>query len=155
MSAITARRLAAGFAAGFLSVLVFSMGAIALAQAAGAAVPFPAWSMAPTQPLGVPQTVSLAFFGGLWGVGYAAVEPWLTARLGWLPGGLLYGTILPLLGVWFIVFPLKGIPVSAGFTPHGLLQGVLLHAAFGLGLALFFRLIRRRGGRPARADSHG
>ncbi|WP_340118681.1 hypothetical protein [Pelagibius sp. 7325] len=139
-------RLAAGFAAGFVSVLIYSSGVLALYQAAGAPVPFAAWSMAAVPPFGVPQTLSAAFFGGLWGVLYAAVEPWLTARLGWLAGGALYG-VVPLLALWFFVFPLKGIPVGAGFTAYGLQQGIVLHVAFGLGLALFFRIARRFTGR--------
>ena len=150
MSSKTAKRLAVGFVAGFISVFVFSSGAIALYQVAGAPVPFAAWSLAPVPPFGVPQTVSAAFFGGLWGIGYAVVERWLTARLGWLAGGTVYGA-LPLLALWFLVFPLKGIPVGAGFTAFGLQQGIVLHAAFGLGLAIFFRIFlhfigRSRGG---------
>jgi hypothetical protein len=146
MSSLTPKRLLIGFVAGFLAVLVFSNGGIALYQAFGLAVPFPAWSLAPTAPFGVPQTLSAAFFGGLWGVAYAAVEPWLTRRLGWLAGGTLYGAA-PLLALWFIVFPLKGIPVGGGFTAYGLQLGLVLHAAFGLGLAIFFRAARRLTGR--------
>src|SRR3546814_11605842 len=93
----TANRLAAGFVTGFFSVMVFSSGTIALYQLAGAPVPFAPWSMAPVSPFGVPQTLSAAFFGGLWGIAYAAAEPWLAARLGWLAGGLAFG-ILPQLG---------------------------------------------------------
>jgi len=137
-------RLAAGFAAGFLSVLVFSSGTIALYHA-GTPVPFSPWSMAPVPPFGVPQTLSAAFFGGLWGVAYAAVEPWLPARLGWLAGGLVF-SVLPLLVLWFVAFPLKGIPVGGGFTAFGMQQGIVLHAVFGLGLAIFFRIIRRLSG---------
>src|SRR3546814_967422 len=97
--------------------------------------------MAPVSPFGVPQTLSAAFFGGLWGIAYAAAEPWLAARLGWLAGGLAFG-ILPLVVLWFVVFPLKGIPVGGGFTAFGLQQGVVLHVAFGLGLAIFFQIAR-------------
>src|SRR3546814_4577296 len=97
--------------------------------------------MAPVSPFGVPQTLSAAFFGGLWGIAYAAAEPWLAARLGWHAGGLAFG-ILPLVVLWFVVFPLKGIPVGGGFTAFGLQQGVVLHVAFGLGLANFFPIHR-------------
>src|SRR3546814_15594975 len=82
--------------------------------------------MAPVSPFGVPQTLSAAFFGGLWGIAYAAAEPWLAARLGWLAGGLAFG-ILPLVVLWFVVFPLKGIPVGGGFTAFGFQHGVVLH----------------------------
>src|SRR3546814_602790 len=124
--------------------MVFSSGTIALYQLAGAPVPFAPWSMAPVSPFGVPQTLSAAFFGGLWGMVYAAIEPRVTARLGWLGGGLTFG-LLPLLVLWFVVFPLKGIPLGGGFTAFGLQQGVVLHVAFGLGLAIFFRIARYLG----------
>lgn len=137
----TPLRLTTGFVAGFLSVLVFSSGTIALYHAAGAPVPFAPWSMAPVPPFGVPQTLSAAFFGGLWGIAYAAAEPSLTARLGWLAGGTVF-SVLPLLLLWFVVFPLKGMPVAGGFTAFGLQQGVVLHVVFGLGLAIFFRIAR-------------
>ena len=132
--------LAMGFAAGFLSVLVFSNGGIALYHAIG--TPFEPWSMAPVPPFGVPQTLSPAFFGSLWGIAYAAVETWLTARLGWLAGGVVVFGLLPLLVLWFLVFPLKGIPVGGGFSAYGMQLGIVLHAAFGLGLAVFFRIGR-------------
>jgi hypothetical protein len=151
---LTPKRIAAGFVAGFLSVLVFSSVGNALYQAAGAPVPFAPWSLAPVPPFGVPQTLSAAFFGGLWGIAYAAVEPWLTARLGWLVGGLVFG-LLPMLVLWFVVFPLKGIPVGGGFSAYGVQQGIVLHVAFGLGLALFWRLGQhfsgQRGGKGPRA----
>jgi hypothetical protein len=101
--------------------------------------------MAPVPPFGVPQTLSAAFFGGLWGIVYAAIEPWLTARLGWLAGGLVFG-LLPMLVLWFVVFPLKGIPLGGGFTAFGVQLGIVLHLAFGLGLALFWRLGQRLSG---------
>lgn len=145
MSTKTPLRLAAGFVAGFLSVLVFSSGTIALYHAAGAPVPFAPWSMAPVPPFGVPQTLSAAFFGGLWGIAYAAAEPWLTARLGWLAGGVVVFGLLPLLVLWFVVFPLKGIPVGGGFTAYGVQLGIVLHAVFGLGLAIFYRIAGRLG----------
>ena len=53
---------------------------------------------------------------------------------------------LPLLALWFLVLPLKGFPAGGGFSAYGVQQGVVLHAAFGLGLALFFRLFARLGG---------
>jgi hypothetical protein len=133
-----ATQLVIGFVAGFVSVWIFSSGGIAVLAAARSAVPFPAWSMAPTQPFGVPQTVSGAFWGGLWGVLYALLEPWLTSQLGWWVGGLAFG-MLPLLALWFVALPLKGLPVGGGFATVP--QDVLLHAVFGLGTAIVFRLV--------------
>lgn len=144
---MTLPRFVVGFVAGFLSVLTVQMGTTAIFHAAGAAVPFPPWSMAPVPPLGVPQSLSAAFWGGLWGIAYALLEPKLTARLGWLAGGVVFGAVLPLLVLWFVVLPLKGIPVGGGFALSGVLMGIVLHAAFGLGAAIFLRLGLYLGGR--------
>jgi hypothetical protein len=154
-AAAMSTRLAVGFAAGFLSVLIFQMGTIAILQAAGAAVPIVPWSMAPVPPFGVPQSLSAAFWGGLWGVVYALLEPKLTAWLGWLAGGVVFGAILPLLVLWFIVLPLKGLPVGGGFALPGVLRGILFHAAFGLGVALLFRLGLYLGGRRGSVSPGG
>src|SRR5262245_7160660 len=137
MSNAMPARLATGFVAGLISVWTFSMGTFVALQAAGVPLPFPPWSMMPVPPLGVPQTVSAAFFGGLWGVLYAALEPRLTAPFGWWLGGLVYG-LLPMLVLWFVVLPLKGAPVGGGFMPVGVLLGVAAHVMWGLGTALFF-----------------
>src|SRR3546814_13523381 len=91
--AAVSMRLGIGFVAGFFSVLIFQMAAIAILQAAGVAFPFAAWSLEPVPPLAVPRSLSAAFWGGLWGVVYALLEPKLTARLGWLGGGLAFGAL--------------------------------------------------------------
>jgi len=135
---MTPTRLMVGFVTGFLSVLIFQSGLIAILHAAGA-VSFAPWGMAPVPPFGVPRSLSAAFWGGLWGVAYALLEPRLTARLGWWPGGLAFGAVLPVLVLWFVVMPLKGLPVGGGFAPSGVLVGIVLHAVFGLGTAIIFR----------------
>src|SRR5689334_18497399 len=109
-------RLMVGFVAGFLAVLTFQSGLVALLHAAGA-VPFAPWSVAPVPPFGVPRSLSAAFWGGLWGAAYALLEPRLTARLGWWAGGLVFGAVLPVLVLWLVVLPLKGQPVGGGFAP--------------------------------------
>ena len=136
----TPTRLIVGFIAGSLSVLIFSSGLIAIFYAAGAAVPLAPWSMAPVPPFGVPQSFSAAFWGGLWGVAYAFLEPRLTARLGWWSGGLVFGAVLPVLVLWFVVMPLKGLAIGGGFALSRVLLEIVLHAVFGLGTAIMFRL---------------
>src|SRR5690348_11547240 len=146
---MTPTRLVVGFVAGFVSVLTFQSGLIAILHAAGA-LPFAPWRMTPVPPLGVPQSLSAAFWGGLWGVAYALLEPRLSARLGWWPGGLVFGAVLPVLVLWFVVLPLKGQPVGGGFaSPSRVLLTVVIHAAFGLGTAVIFRLGLRLAGRRA------
>jgi len=55
------------FLAGFLSTLVFHQGVIALFWLAGV-IPAAPWDMTPAPPFGVPKVISLAFWGGVWGV---------------------------------------------------------------------------------------
>src|SRR5437763_16009307 len=62
------------FAAGCISVLLFQMGALAILHALsvpGAGAPFPYGA---TKPLSVPQIWSFAFWGGIWGIVFGAIE---------------------------------------------------------------------------------
>src|SRR3954451_8680744 len=113
---MTPTRLVVGFVAGFLSVLTFQSGLIAILHALGA-IPLAPWRMTPVPPFGVPQSLSAAFWGGLWGIAYALLEPRLTARLGWWLGGLAFGAVLPGLVLWGVGLALKGQPVGGGFAP--------------------------------------
>jgi hypothetical protein len=124
--------------AGFLATLLFHQTALwLLLQATG--MQRPVWSMAPVPPLGIPQVVSLAFWGGVWGIALLAL---LRGRRGGARYGLatLYGALLPSIIAMLVVFPLKG----QGFEPAGNLQfwiaALLLNGAWGLGTALFLSL---------------
>lgn len=126
------------FLAGFLATLVFHQGLLAILHRAGAS-PRAAYSMAPAGPFGVPQVLSLAFWGGVWGIAL-----WLAVgrRKGtsyWL-AAVVFGALLPSLVALFIVFPLKGQPVAGGGDPRILVGALLLNGAWGLGTAAFLRL---------------
>jgi hypothetical protein len=145
MSTISTR-LFLGFAAGFLSHLIFQGGFGAALYAANLLPGLP-WSLAPVPPLGVPRSINLAFWAGLWGLGYALLEPRLTARFGRWLGGLAYG-LAPLAGYWFVVLPLKGLGIGGGFHLAKMPSEVAFHAIFGIGAAIIFQsalvLVRRR-----------
>lgn len=142
----TMTRLFLGFLAGLLSHLIFQ-GAFGSILYAAHVLPALPWSLTPVPPLGVPKTFSLAFWAGLWGLVYALLEPRLTARLGWWLGGLVFGA-LPLAVFWFVVLPLKGLGIGGGFHLAMAPIAVGFHAAFGIGVAIIFRLglvlVRRR-----------
>jgi hypothetical protein len=142
-------RLVLGFIAGFLSHLVFqgAFGSILYAVQVLPALPF---SLEPVPPLGVPKTLSLGFWAGLWGLVYVLLEPRLTARLGWWLGGLIFG-IAPLLVLWFVVQPIKGAGIGGGFHLASVPIAIGFHLVFGLGVAVFFRFgqaLLRRGASP-------
>lgn len=141
-----ARVLIAGFVAGALSVLIFHQGLIGLLHAMQI-LPRPPYGMAPTEPFGVPHLWSTVFWGGVWGV-------LLAAALGRMVGGkllvaaLIFGAVLPTLVGWFVVAPLKGQPMAAGFVPSRMWLGPVINGVWGLGtgigLALTRGLFRRR-----------
>lgn len=131
-------RYAVGFGAGFVSVLVFHQGMLTFLHVIGiaAAGPFP---MLSTWPFGVPQVWSLAFWGGVWGIVFAAVEPEFPLEHMYWAVAFLFGAIGPTLVAWFVVFPLKSIPVAGGWHPAGVATGLLVNGAWGVGAALLFQ----------------
>ena len=144
----TTSRIFLGFVAGFLSHLIFQ-GAFGSILYAAHVLPALPWSLDPVPPLGVPKTLSLGFWAGLWGVAYALIEGRLTARFGWWLGGLVFG-LAPLAMLWFVVLPLKGLGIGGGFHPAMVPIAIGAHLIFGLGVAIFFRaglaLLRRSAG---------
>jgi hypothetical protein len=136
-----------GFLAGAVSVLVFHQGAAALLHAFEI-TPRAPFSMQPTSPWGVPQLWSIAFWGGIWGAILAATLARLEgARL--IVASLVFGVVFPTLVAWFIVAPLKGQPMAAGFVPLSMLIGPIVNGAWGLGTGIGLALF----GRP-RAHQH-
>lgn len=142
-AAVTPARIVLAFIAGVLGVLVFQFGLSALFFAAGISpnAPFP---MTPVPPFGVPQSLSAAFWGGLWGILLMLVlrsarsdtAYWLTA--------ILFGGIAVSAVLLFIVFPLKGRPLAAGWNMNTWALIFSLHAAFGFGTAVFLRMFSRK-----------
>jgi hypothetical protein len=139
------RWLIVGFAAGFVSVLVFHQGVAALLHALEL-TPRAPYSLQPTQPLGVPVITSIAFWGGVWGALLAATLARLDgARL--VAAATIFGAIFPTLVAWFVVAPLKGNPAAGGFVPAAMLIGPIVNGAWGLGTGLGLA----RFGKPRRA----
>jgi hypothetical protein len=130
------------FVAGFLSTLVFHQGLLALLHRAGAS-PRAAYSMTPTPPLGVPQVLSLAFWGGVWGIALWLALRSMDASWAWWLTALVFGALGPSIVALFVVLPLKGQPVAGGWNPALIVGALLLNGAWGLGTALFLRAFER------------
>lgn len=126
------------FLAGFIATLLFHQGLLQLLHLAGK-VPVAAWNMDPAPPLGVPKVISLAFWGGLWGIALWALIRKRTGAAHWLLA-LALGALLPSLVAWFVVFPIKGIELNGTLIGGAL----LLNGAWGLGVALCMRLFGQR-----------
>ncbi len=128
--------LALAFAAGFISVLVFHQAMLAILHGLGVTPGVP-WQTTPVPPLGIPQVISSAFWGGLgvlclrWCYDAPAAPP-LTGSRPWCSGLSLSRSWR---GSWW---PLKGQPIAGGWQPLRLLTGLLVNGAWGLGTALLF-----------------
>src|SRR5262249_18881534 len=141
MTRRAARIVIIGFVAGAIGVLVFHQG-IVLAMYMLGLLPSPPYSMNATEPFGVPQVVSSAFWGGLWGIALV----WCMAALRgadrlWV--AVLFGGVLPTLVFVLVVTPLKGGDPMARLQTATLLRGFVINGAWGLGTALAYRVARR------------
>lgn len=129
------------FISGLLATLIFHQGLFAVFYMAGIVNSAP-FNLTPVPPFGVPAVLSLAFFGGLWGILLWLLLGRLDRLAFWL-GNVIAGAIGPTAVAMLVVFPLKGIEVSAQMWTGGL----MLNGFWGLGVALFMVLM---GAKPAR-----
>ena len=134
------KRILLAFIAGFLATLIFHQPVLAALHTAGIA-PKPAYNFAPVPPFGVPSVISLAFWGGVWGIMMIPI----IARIGnetayWITA-ILFGAIFPTLVAAFVVAPLKHQPMP--HTPAMAAIGLSVNAAWGLGTAVIYRLFAR------------
>ncbi|RCJ33798.1 hypothetical protein A6769_23995 [Nostoc punctiforme NIES-2108] len=136
-------RFALGFIAGFVSVLLFHQGVLALLHAVNF-TPRAPYSTASTQPLGIPQIWSNAFWGGIWGLIWVVIAPRFRHNKNYWLGALVFGAIAPTLVAWFVVAPLKGQPLAGGWKFVGIVTGLLVNGAWGVGTAGLLRLFSRR-----------
>lgn len=141
-SASSNGRVVLAFVAGFLAVPVFHQVMLALLHAIGF-VPVTAYNFQPVPPFGVPAVLSAAFWGGVWGVVFALVEPRFPRGPGYWIAAALFGAVPLTLVFWFIVAPLKGLPVAGRWQAAAWVTGLLVNGAWGIGTALFLRLFSR------------
>jgi len=141
MARQTGKLVVIGFIAGAIGVLVFHQGVILVMYLLGL-LPAAPYSMRATMPFGVPQVLSSAFWGGLWGI----VLVWLmtTVRAAdRLWAALLFGGVLPTLVGILVVTPLKGGDPVARLQFAMLLRGFIINGAWGFGAALAYRIAQR------------
>ncbi|WP_166268874.1 hypothetical protein [Marinobacter caseinilyticus] len=126
------------FVSGFLATLVFHQGLFALFFYAGV-VPSAPFNLSPVPPFGVPAVISLAFFGGLWGMVLWAILGRMAAA-GYWSLMILLGAIGPTTVAMLVVFPMKDIEVS----PQMWVGGLILNGFWGLGVAIFLAIMGAR-----------
>lgn len=133
------RKLIVGFVAGFIAVLLFHQPALALLTQLGVAKAA-TYSLSATAPFGVPQVVSLSFWGGVWGALFALVEHRVPPGARYWVYAFLFGAILPTLVAWFVVAPIKGQAIAGGWQASRMFTGFVINGAWGLGNALLLAL---------------
>lgn len=147
LSSSVGNRILWGFIAGALSVAIFHQLTIVALNGFNFGA---AWRMTPAiAPFGVPAIFNAMFWGGLWGIVFAALSPSLPRRtLAYLLSGLLFGGVVLVLSGWYLVpfvksfFGLQGL--RYGPNPVGWWRGPVINGMWGFGTALLLLLFRRR-----------
>jgi hypothetical protein len=134
------RRALLAFAAGFTATIFGHQPVLALLHAADLTTRG-AYDMAPAPPFGIPSVISLAFWGGVWGVVMVFCLLRIRGIAAFFIAATLFGAILPTLVAGFVVAPLKGLP--RGSSPSMAMVGLLVNAAWGLETAVVYRLLHR------------
>jgi hypothetical protein len=138
---ISVSALVMAFIAGALAVPVFHQIVLLLLYLSGI-VPFAPFSFTPTKPFGVPDLISISFWGGVWGVVFQLTLPrWFSGTAYWIAAIVAGGVALTLVFM-FVVWPLKFGGLPTGMVGLFII-GFILNAAWGLGWALFLALFRR------------
>lgn len=131
------------FAAGFVSTVIFHQGVLEVFHLLGAYPSVP-WSMTPVAPLGVPALISLAFWGGIWGI---VLWPALRSARGsayWIRA-IVLGAIGPTAVAFLVVIPLKSHVFPPHFDPKFIVGALIVNAAWGFGLGLLMQWARKAG----------
>ncbi len=145
-----------GFICGAIAVIAFHQGLLyvlyhqfpLIKSLTGAADSFrpqgPGFSFRGVPPFGVPQVLSLAFWGGMWGILLAALIRW--ARAPDLLTGFLVGAVACTVVGFTVVAQLRGVPMWGGANSVTWWRAVLLNGAWGWGTAFLMRPFQVGGG---------
>jgi hypothetical protein len=138
------QRVLLPFVAGFLAALFFHEPAIALLHAAHFTT-LDAYSTTPAAPLGAPEFITTACWGGLWGI----VLAWLLRvaperRAPWV-GALVFGGVALTAATLFVIGPIQGNWPSGNMLPR-VAFGFVTNALWGWGALVFMRAFMSDGG---------
>ncbi len=131
--------IALGFLSAFLGVLFFHQATISFYHGLGW-IPGPGYRQVPIAPWSVPALWNSCFWGGMWGILFAILEPRRPASIPLWLFAILFCLTLPLvLGAWLIVPLIKGLPLFANGNTTAMARSVGIYTMWALGLALFWR----------------
>jgi hypothetical protein len=140
-----ASRVIWSFLVGALAMLTFHQAAVGLFHAAGM-FPVPPFELQPTSPLQVPKVASGAFWSGLWGIVFLMVAlPRMRQAMPGCAAGLMFGFLVPVAVLSFVVAPLKGQPIAYAQSWGSMLRIALAHAFWGFGMVVIWQGMREPG----------
>ena len=138
------RRIVIGFGAGFIAVLTFHQLAILMFKLSGVLPQAVPWAVDAYGPFRVPRILNLAFWGGIWGLVFALLaDRFPKEGIALVIAGFVFGLLGPALFGWFVMAPIRGQAVAAGWVPAALARGIVINGMFGVGVAVFHRMIGR------------
>jgi hypothetical protein len=142
---LNGRTLLLGFVAGSLSVVFFHQGMVLILHLMKFTPNFP-WNLSTFRggPIPIPVIVNQMFWGGLWGVGFAAVGG-LIPIANTVLRGIVYGLASSfLLGNGILVPFFKKTAYFWGLDPTRMAISALIAGSFGAGIAIFYKLLEKR-----------
>lgn len=142
------RMIFGGFSAGFFATITFHQMILWALWLAGFA-PFRPYVFTAVPPLDLPAVISLAFWGGIWGIALAVILNRIRSG-GYWTTAFLFGAVFPSLVALLIVLPLKGKPLGGGWHLPLLVTAFVINGAWGFGTGAFLRLFVSRGTRTDR-----
>lgn len=128
------------FLAGALAVPLFHQVALLLMNSAGLVDRYP-FSMTPTQPFGIPQVISLSFWGGVWGILLGLLISERTVTSNYWAIALVFGAVAPTLVAMFVVPVVKGQEAGEWEIVRFAI-GAVLNGVWGLGTAGLFLVMK-------------
>lgn len=143
MSNLSFKHLLFGFLAGAIATVTVHELINFVLLSAGV-FPRQPWSMTPAAVTGVPQIVSDAFWGGVWGVLFAAIYDSIPGANAIIKGAV-FGVLGPaLIGVFILVPLLTGrFPMFFGGDPKMIGSVLLILAGFGAAMGWLYSMFTR------------
>lgn len=145
-------QLVQSFVAGFASTLVFHQSGLGLLHLFGMTLATP-WHFDPVPPFEMPAVISLAFWGGVWGNVLFLLHlrpPFVRIRgIAFWVAAIIFGAVFPSLVGWFVVGPLKGLPLPMGFRVPAMLVSPIVNGLWGFGTVFFLHVLTRVRTEPA------
>ncbi|HIE68763.1 MAG TPA: hypothetical protein EYP98_00625 [Planctomycetes bacterium] len=140
---VTVKSMVLGFIAAAIAVVtVHELISYILLQAG--MFPREPWSMNPAAVTGVPQIISDMFWGGVWGILFALIYPFIPTNSPTLKG-LIFGIVAPaIMGVLIALPLLTGrFPLFFGFDAKLVGSVLLILAGFGAAMGWLYGVLSR------------